>query len=494
MNNHEYFFQLFQTKTFTMKISTRYYRKTVLAISLFLVSCAYGPPVMSRDFDYSEAWQQLIKKSNSLQAEQANIDHAIHKQNAARDLYLPQVNLNAGYLYLDDKIQLSPDDILDSMPAGPMIEGQLGALGQAMGFSPEALQHGFTSTISDREIKSSSLSLLWPIYTGGRITAAQDIAGASVTEARKQHDLKVYARFRELCRRYFGVVMLRQLLDTRTEVENSLKIHLHHAQLMVENGQIAQVEKLQAEASHDKAKVDRKKAASSLRIAQAALTRLLQEKSPVQPTSPLFINRDLPDLDTFMEKTLAHYPALAILEAKKQKANDLVTVEEGKYFPEVAFLGNYNLYEEDTLAGKMMPDWFIGLAVKIPLLERSGRGGKRLAAKSLIKKIDALEKQAREDLSILVEKTYRLTRQAIAEYDGLASSLRLAEKTLELREKAFDQGLATSLDVVDARLYVAGVKNRRSHAAFTYVTRLAELLAISGELDLFFAFQYSVQP
>ncbi|WP_228857406.1 TolC family protein [Desulfomarina profundi] len=240
--------------------------------------------------------------------------------------------------------------------------------------------------------------------------------------------------------------------------------------------------------------MDRKKAASNLRIAQAALTSLLQEESLVQPTSPLFINRDLPALDTFIKKTLTGYPALSILEARKQMANDLVAVEEGKYYPEVALLGNYNLYEEDSLAGKLMPDWFIGLAVKVPLLERTGRGGKRLAAKSLIKKVEALQKQAREDLSILVEKTYRLTKQAITEYDGLASSLKLAEKTLELREKAFDQGLATSLDVVDARLYVAGVKNRRSHAAYTYVTRLAELLAISGELDQFPVYQHSVQP
>jgi outer membrane protein TolC len=477
-----------------MKISIRYSRKAVFAVSLFIVSCIHCPPAISRDFDFNSAWQQLIQKSNSLRAEQAGIDQATHKQEAARDLYLPQINLSAGYLYLDDKIQLSPDDILDSMPAGSMLEEQFGALGQAMGLSTEAIQQGFTSTISDREIKSSSLSLLWPVYTGGRITAAQDIARASVAEAKKRRDLKVYSQFQELCRRYFGVVMLRQLLDTRIEVENSLKIHLQHAQLMVENGQIAQVEKLQAEASHDKAKVDRKKAASSLRIARAALTRQLQEESLVEPISPLFINRKLPELDTFIGKTLENYPALAILEARKQMAENLSNLEEGKYYPEIALLGNYNLYEEDSLAGEMMPDWFIGLAVKVPILDRSGRGGRRRAAKSLISKVNAMQEQAREDLSILVEKTYRLTKQAITEYDGLASSLKLAEKTLELREKAFDQGLATSLDVVDARLYVAGVKNRRSHAAYTYVTRLAELLAISGELDLFSAYQQNAQP
>jgi len=174
-------------------------------------------------------------------------------------------------------------------------------------------------------------------------------------------------------------------------------------------------------------------------------------------------------------------------------ATGLVNVEKGKYFPELALLGNYNLYEEDNLATELVPDWFVGLTVSVPLLDRSGRGGKHRAAESLITKIEALRSQAREDLSLLVEKTYRQAEQAISEYNGLASSLKLAEKTLDMREKAFDQGLATSLDVVDARLYIAGVKTQRSHAAFTYVTKLAGILAISGELDDFVYYQKNAQ-
>ena len=262
---------------------------------------------------------------------------------------------------------------------------------------------------------------------------------------------------------------------------------------MVENGQIAEVERLQAEASYDKARVDREKSANDLRIAEAALTRLLQEEMNVHPTTPLFINPNLPALETFIEKTLAGYPGLTILDAKKEMAAGLVKAETGKYLPEVALLGNYVLYEEDNLATELVPDWFVGLTISVPLLDRSGRGGKRRAAKSLITKVEALRSQAREDLSLLVEKTYRQAEQAIAEYNGLASSLKLAEKTLDMRDKAFDQGLATSLDVVDARLYVAGVKTQRSHAAYTYVTKLAEILAISGGLEDFIQFQKNAQ-
>ncbi|MBW2682655.1 MAG: TolC family protein [Deltaproteobacteria bacterium] len=474
-------------------IISKQLRGTLLLIIFVLGGFIHVPAATAEDFDFTSAWQQLLKKSNSLRAEQANIDHAGYEHQAAKDLYFPQVNLSAGYIYLDDKIQLTPQAVLDSMPAGPILGTELAGLAQGIGLSPAELEHAFTSTITDREIRSSSLSLLWPLYTGGRITAAQDISEASVTEAKQQRILKLYSQFQTLSSRYFGVILVQQILTAQTEVEESLQIHLKHAKLMVENGQIAEVERLQAEASYDKARVDREKSASDLRIAEAALTRLLQEEMTVHPTTLLFINPNLPALETFIEKTLAGYPGLTILDAKKEMAAGLIKAETGKYLPEVALLGNYVLYEEDNLATELVPDWFVGLTVNVPLIDRSGRGGKRKAAKSLITKVEALRNQAREDLSLLVEKTYRQAEQAIAEYNGLASSLRLAEKTLEMRDKAFDQGLATSLDVVDARLYVAGVKTQRSHAAYTYVTKLAEILAVSGRLEDFKQFQKNAQ-
>jgi len=468
-------------------------RKNYILVIFTLIFPVLPQISMAGELDFSTAWQLVIERSNVLVAEQANIDHAEYTRKANRDLYLPQINLTGSYIYLDDKIQLRPSAILESMPAGELVGAQLEALVQNIGLSAGALEHGLTSTIADREIKSSSLSVLWPLFTGGRISAAQDISEASLAEAKQQHALKLYEQFETLCSRYFAVVMVQQLLDTRTEVVESLEIHLQHAKLLVDNGQIAEVEQLQAEAAYDKARVEQEKSDNDLLISQAALTSLIQEKMTVSPSSPLFINSLLPPLDVFIQKTLGGYPGLAILDAKEDMATGVISAEEGKYYPEIALLGNYSLYEEDDLASELKPDWFVGMAVSVPLLDRSGRSGKRMAAKSLVAKVKALRQQARQDLSLLVEKTYRQATQAIAEYNGLASSLRLAEKTLELREKAFDQGLATSLDVVDARLYVAAVKNQRSHAAYTYVIRLAGILAISGELNEFVAYQETAQ-
>jgi outer membrane protein TolC len=442
-------------------------------------------PAFAADFEFNAAWQQVRQKSHVLKAEQANMDHAAYEQSAARGLYLPQVTLSGGYLRLDEDITLGPDDLFDSMSAGELAGSVFYGLLGNYGISESQASAGLTSTISDQNISSSSVSLLWPIYTGGRIDAAQKIAQASVDEAKQQRELKVDSQFETLCQRYFGAVLAGQVLAARIEVEESLSLHLEHACLLVENGQIAEVERLQAEASYDKARVDRQKTARDLGITQTALTRFLQEKTTARPTTQLFVNPKLPLLETVTDQTLDGYAGLAVLDAKEKMAEGLVKVAQGKYYPEVALVGNYNLYEEDSLASDLMPDWFVGISVSLPLIDRSGRSSKVKAAKSQIEQVNALRSQARQDLSLVVEKTYRRIEQAIAEYDGLASSQQLALKTVELREKAFAQGLSTSLDVVDARLYVAGVKIQRAQAAYTYVMELSKLLTISGQINQF---------
>ncbi|MDW2083939.1 TolC family protein, partial [Vibrio sp. 1640] len=177
-------------------------------------------------------------------------------------------------------------------------------------------------------------------------------------------------------------------------------------------GQIARVERLQAEASLDKAKVETRKAASDLSIAQAALGKLLAQEDSVEPAETLFINDNLPPLSAFIDQTLLTYPGLDILDAKHKQASSLIKAEKGKYYPEVYLYGDYSLYEDDSLASQMKPDWLVGVGVNIPLIESTGRSEKVKAAQSVVSQVDALKSQAKQDLSLLVQKTYLEAQQA----------------------------------------------------------------------------------
>ncbi len=367
--------------------------------------------------------------------------------------------------------------------------GFVAALGQKFHINPASLDQLFTSQITERDVFTSSIRAVWPIFTGGRITAAQDIAKGRTEEARHFLAMKQQAKFEDLAKFYFGVAMTQQVLQTRIDVEQGLKKHFEHAVKLEQQGQIAKVERLQAEASYDKARVERQKAARDMEIAQVALTKLLKMDIPAVPSTPLFTNTSLPPMSAFIDKTLAGYPGLQILDAKKKQANGLIDAEKGKYYPEVYLYGNYSLHEDDTLASKTAPDWAVGVGVNIPLVDNSGRSGKVKAAHSAFTQVNYLYAQAEQDLSVLVEKTYREAMQALEEYNGLSSSLQLASENVRLREKAFSQGLSTSLDVVDAELYQASVRTQRSAAAFQYVISLSRLLAVSGEISSFYQYQ-----
>lgn len=455
-------------------------------LMLGLLSSSISLACQAAPITFQQAWQLLQENNHSLAAQRANVESQQHLQSATSSLNLPSISVGANYTRLDTDVTVSGQQLLDStgqhisLPLPPEI---IGALANT------------TSTITERDIFTSSIRAIWPIFTGGRISAAQAAAEGKTDEARSQLSMETQARYEDLSKYYFSVVLAKEVLQTRQAVEQGLTQHRDFAIKLEKQGQIAHVERLQAEASLDKAKVETRKAQSNLDIAQSALSKILAQNDMVEPAEGLFINQHLPPLTAFTEQTLATYPGLDLLSAKEKQASALIKAEKGKYYPEVYLYGDYSLYEDDSLASEMKPDWLVGVGVNIPLLENTGRSDKVKAANSMVSQVQSLKAQAKEDLSVLVQKTYLEAQQAIDEVIGLESSIRLAKENLDLREKAFNQGLSTSLEVVDAQLYLASVETQQSAARFCYLLSLTKLLALSSEMNSFNQYQSSAyQP
>ncbi|TKE96082.1 TolC family protein [Vibrio kanaloae] len=450
-----------------------------LAIASMLLS-TMASPGYAASLTFSEAWQILQENNNSLAAQQANVERYQHLQNATGSLNLPSVTLGANYTHLDSDVTINGEQFGDSLSGvDPAFAPLLAKLG------------GVTSTITEQDIFSSSIRAIWPIFTGGRITAAQNAAEGKSEEAQSQLLMEKQARYEDLSKYYFSVILAEDVVRTRQAVEAGLTQHRDFAIKMEQQGQIARVERLQADASLDKAVVERTKAENDLKIAQLALTQILGQSQSVEPSEQLFINKNLPHMDVFIDQTLMTYPGLKILDAKEKQASSLIKAEKGKYYPDVYLYGDYSLYEDDTLASEMKPDWLVGIGVNVPLLDTSGRSDKVAAAHSAVSQVQFLKSQAKQDLTVLVQKTYLEANQAIEEVQGLNSSLSLAQENLSLRKKAFTQGLSNSLEVVDAELYLASIKTQQSAARFKYLISLNKLLALTSEMNAYSSYSTS---
>ncbi|EOX3449360.1 TPA: TolC family protein [Vibrio cholerae] len=456
----------------------------VKSLSLAICSILFMPIAHAAPLSFQEAWDLLQQQNNSLAAQRANVERYAHLKDATQNLNLPSVSVGANFTRLDQDVTLSGKQIFDSTgQALPALPPTLAQLVAGIG--------SIQSTITERDIFTSSIRAIWPIFTGGRITAAQNAAAGKEEEAQSQLAMEIQARYEDLAKYYFSVVLAKEVLATRIAVEEGLTQHRDNALKLEQQGQIAHVERLQADASLDKAKVERKKAQKTLDIAQSALTQILGATETVEPSGMLFINTSLPPMHAFIEQTLNTYPGLSLLDAKEKQASSLIKAEQGKYYPEVYLYGDYSLHEDDSLASQMKPDWLVGVGVNIPLIENSGRSEQVKAANSAVNQVRYLKAQAKQDLSVLVEKTYLEAEQALEEVTGLNSSLNLAQENLRLRQKAFSQGLSTSVDVVDAELYLASIRTQQSLASFNYLISLNKLLALSSEMSSFSTYHQS---
>ncbi|MEB5557495.1 TolC family protein [Vibrio cholerae] len=460
----------------------------VKSLSLAICSILFMPIAHAAPLSFQEAWDLLQQQNNSLAAQRANVERYAHLKDATQNLNLPSVSVGANFTRLDQDVTLSGKQIVDS--AGGIDPNLIASLSPSL--LPLVTHLGAAkSTITERDIFTSSIRAIWPIFTGGRITAAQDAAAGKEDEAQSQLAMEIQARYEDLAKYYFSVVLAKEVLATRIAVEEGLTQHRDNALKLEQQGQIAHVERLQADASLDKAKVERKKAQKTLDIAQSALTQILGATETVEPSGILFINTSLPPMHAFIEQTLNTYPGLSLLDAKEKQASSLIKAEQGKYYPEVYLYGDYSLHEDDSLASQMKPDWLVGVGVNIPLIENTGRSEQVKAANSAVNQVRYLKAQAKQDLSVLVEKTYLEAEQALEEVTGLNSSLNLAQENLRLRQKAFSQGLSTSVDVVDAELYLASIRTQQSLASFNYLISLNKLLALSSEMSSFSTYHQS---
>ena len=87
------------------------------------------------------------------------------------------------------------------------------------------------------------------------------------------------------------------------------------------------------------------------------------------------------------------------------------------------------------------------------------------------------------------EKNRRELQNALEQYQGYGPIMELTAEVMRLRQTAFAEGLATSLDVVDAQLSITRAQTGRAQAAYDYVVALAALLESIGHSERFQDFE-----
>ncbi|MDY5185611.1 TolC family protein [Helicobacter trogontum] len=445
-----------------------------------------------------EAWQSVLHSNQGIKAQYLNTQNMEKLNLAAKLSYLPQIDLNALYLHLGNKVQI--DLIHDRTQYNQALQdaqslatqgGQIGQIGQIGGQLVSLLQlYGTPITLLEQDVVIGALNILYPLYTGGARYYGNKLAKIALRDSYQALRLKELATFEELVTIYYSVVLARETLSVLQSTEESALKHYENSKKLHKLGQIADIELLGAQVAYDKAKNQRKNAENALDIANFTLDSILQITES-NPTSGLVVNpnMELKSLKYYIEATLKTYPALQIAHNKITMADYTKRLQLGQFTPKIGAFASFIVTDNRSKMEQMMPNWYAGVAAKWTLLSPQGRLQKYQGAKIMQMQASALEIEAVQKMELLVKTTYKQIELYKENYEALNSSIALAKENLRLKERAFSQGLVTSDLVVDARNTLDSVMVEQKSVAYKIIVTFAKLQALSGDLDTFFAKQ-----
>ena len=405
-------------------------------------------------------------------AEQA----AHRKRQAAIGLFMPKISVKGAYTHLDKDIKIDFNPMLSSF--SPILGEGLAMLGLDLSYT---LQHRNTAFLGG--------DVVMPIFAGGKIWTANRAAKIEEERTRQQSRQVHGALIVEIVERYFGVALARRGVAIREEAIAVVAQHLHDVAILEREGMAVESERLYAEYRLAEAERDLHRAHLQLETARKALQTSLGTTEVVEPSTPMFLLSKIEPLEYFVAMAELHNPQLGEVNRLRELARMNLRLHRADYFPEIAAMGGMVFCNHQL--SPLVPRMAVGIGLNFKIFDGLNREYKAAAARLQLRRVEALEQKAEQDISLLVEDLYNKVQSVLATLSAVERSERFAKELLRAKQRAFSEGMATVTDVVDATLNLSRARLEREQTAYDFDVALARLLNASGMGEAFMQYLHA---
>lgn len=466
--------------------------KKVTLVMLALTAVMQLPAQeQGRTLSLEEALEMTLSDNPAIRAAEFNRRAAQQERRAAIGLRMPQIGITGSYAYLGKDIEIDLNNMKAPVQnlAGQILQGGMIPSDYIPSISQMlsgAMAASWALPLQDRSLGFVGGDVTVPLWMGGKINAANRAARINEQTARSQGIQQRNALVSELVERYYGLALARQVVVVRQQVVDGVRKHLEDAAALEAQGMISRSEKLYVEFKMSEAERDLQNAQSQVETIAAALNSTIGQTDDYQPVTAMFILERIEPLDHFRTLAAERNPLLDQVDQKRRLAYEGVRAQRSSFLPQVVAMGGMSFY--DYQVSKVLPRWAVGVGVNFKLFDGLNREYKYSAAKQTVRRVEALQDKAGNDISVLVEKLYNQMENYRTQMASIEASLAFAEEYLKTKNAAFLEGMSSSTDLIDAELNLAKVKTERIEAAYRYDVSLAQLLEAAGISDEFTAY------
>lgn len=443
-----------------------------------------------------DAVMRAARESQEVRLARAQVDLAEAQVRAARASALPQIDGNLAYTRtfespfsvgaeIPDSLRFEPDTLASLEERVRYLERRaptagLGGLGALFGDLPFGRENAYTFAFTGSQ----------PVYSGGRLGAAQRIAREFLEAARlglREQMSEIELQVRTA---YFRARLAGEIESIAQAAVNQAEQFYAQEQLRLRAGSASDLEVLRAEVVLENLRPQLVQARNAAELATLDLKRLIDVPltQPVRLATPL----DLPTTEQLaaaaIDAPLILTERSAVRAAERQVAirEQQVRIARAAYLPSVGLRVNYGrqLFPTDPFAisgQDWRTDFSATIAAQIPVFSGFRRQAEVAQARVQLEQERLRLAQLRESVQLQYQQALGERQRAAASIAARRRTVDQAQRVHDLTVLRYERGLATQLEVSDARVALLQARTNLAQAVADFFVAQAGVSRALGE-------------
>ncbi len=441
-----------------------------------------------------DAIVRALAQSEEVKLAQSELLLAETQVTTARAAALPQISSALGYTrtlasVFDVGTPAMPDSLLfRPNPDAPLLDrlsyleqrspnAALGALGQVFGNLPFGRENTYLFNVSGSQV----------LYAGGRVRSALRIARNYRQAATHQYrearaDLELEVR-----EAYYHALLAQEMVSISEAAVAQAERFLADERLRLQAGRAADLEIMRAEVALENLRPQLVQAQNGRELALLNLKRLLNVPTSVPMRLTQRLDAPLADeayAPAGLEDRYEQRDAVKALEQAVEMRRHAVRVAKGDYLPSIALSTSYakQLYPSSVVAlnEDWRTDWSVSLGISFNVFDGLKRSAGVQQAQVAYEQAQLQLDQLREGVQLQYEQARGERERSLSQMAARKRTIEQAQRVYDLTLMRYEKGLATQLEVNDARLALLQARTFLAQAQADYHLADSQLLRAIG--------------
>ena len=454
-------------------------------IFLFLIIFIFNPKFINAQnklhtLTLENAIQIAVNNNPADKIAVSKIEQAKGKITQANSLYVPKLDLVSKYFYTNNLPNFFPQQ-LKKVPVisstGPVPDE----------YVPLRPLSPFPS--NDRDVFTMDLNLLYPLYTGGKITKANknaEILKSLYESNKEQTDAEIAHNVKKV---FYNILFLKEVIVVNQKVVDQLEEHLRLAKKAYQEGVRSEFEVISFQAKIEEFKSKLVDLEGKLKVAKTGLKNLLNlpNSDSVECVGKLNLSGfQTINYNDDLEKSFEQNHQLEMLKKKEKLLSNLSDINRADYKPTFFAFANYHVYH-----GKDFPPydtawrngWAVGLGVSFKIFNGNLTKGKVEETEASVEEVKHTQEGLKLKLNFQVKSIKETVESLQSEMEAVQKTLNVANKGYEIAKVSYENGVITNVQLDDAQLNVLRNETRLLQIKKDLLIQQADLQFVQGLIN-----------